>query len=169
MPLVRIALREGKPLAYRRAIADEVHQAIVEVASVPELDRFQILTEHAAGDLIYDANYLGVKRTDDIVMIEITLNQRTQAVKLAIYKAIAERLNWWAELFEPPCVGFAASQDEAAEFAAAGADFILAGDFVWSDPRGAAAALSDLELVIKRAYADSGKAAASGKAIAGQE
>jgi phenylpyruvate tautomerase PptA (4-oxalocrotonate tautomerase family) len=50
------------------------------------------LTEHAAGDLIYDANYLGVKRTDDIVMIQITLNQRTQAVKLAIYKAIAERL-----------------------------------------------------------------------------
>jgi 4-oxalocrotonate tautomerase len=92
MPLVRIALREGKPADYRRAIADEVHRALVEVANVPELDRFQILTEHAAGDLIYDANYLGVKRTDDIVMIQITLNQRTQAVKLAIYKAIAERL-----------------------------------------------------------------------------
>jgi 4-oxalocrotonate tautomerase len=92
MPLVRIALREGKPADYRRAIADEVHQAIVEVASVPELDHFQILTEHAAGDLIYDANYLGVKRSDDIVMIQITLNQRTQAVKLAIYKSIAERL-----------------------------------------------------------------------------
>ena len=37
--------------------------------------------------------------------------------------AIAERLNWWAELFEPPCVGFAVSRDEAHEFAAAGADF----------------------------------------------
>jgi 4-oxalocrotonate tautomerase len=92
MPLVRIALREGKPEAYRRAIADEVHRAIVEVASVPELDRFQILTEHAPADLIYDANYLGIKRSDDIVMIQITLNQRTQPVKLAIYKAIAERL-----------------------------------------------------------------------------
>jgi thiamine-phosphate pyrophosphorylase len=84
-------------------------------------------------------------------------------------EAIAERLQWWAELFEPPCVGFAASRDEAAEFAAAGADFILAGDFIWSDPRGAAAALSELELVIKQAYADSGKVAASGKATAGQE
>ena len=92
MPLVRIALREGKPEAYRRAIADEVHRAIVEVASVPELDRFQILTEHAPADLIYDASYLGIKRSDDIVMIQITLNQRTQAVKVAIYKAIAERL-----------------------------------------------------------------------------
>ena len=92
MPLVRIALREGKPEAYRRAIADEVHRAIVEVASVPELDRFQILTEHAPADLIYDSSYLGIKRSDDIVMIQITLNQRTQAVKVAIYKAIAERL-----------------------------------------------------------------------------
>jgi 4-oxalocrotonate tautomerase len=92
MPLVRIALREGKSADYRRAIAEEVHRALVEVANVPDLDRFQILTEHAAGDLIYDANYLGVRRTDDIVMIQITLNQRTQAVKLAIYKAIAERL-----------------------------------------------------------------------------
>ena len=92
MPLVRIALREGKSADYRRTIAEEVHRALVEVANVPELDRFQILTEHAAGDLIYDANYLGVKRSDDIVMIQITLNQRTQTVKLAIYKAIAERL-----------------------------------------------------------------------------
>jgi 4-oxalocrotonate tautomerase len=92
MPLVRIALREGKPESYRRAIADEVHRAIVEVASVPELDRFQILTEHSPANLIYDANYLGIKRSDDIVMIQITLNQRTQAVKLAIYQAIAERL-----------------------------------------------------------------------------
>jgi 4-oxalocrotonate tautomerase len=92
MPLVRIALREGKSAVYRQAIADEVHRAIVEVASVPELDRFQIVTEHAAGDLIYDANYLGIKRSDDIVVIQITLNQRTQAVKLAIYKSIAEKL-----------------------------------------------------------------------------
>jgi len=37
-------------------------------------------------------------------------------------EAIAERLQWWAELFEPPCVGFAASREEAYEFAAAGAD-----------------------------------------------
>ena len=52
-------------------------------------------------------------------------------------EAIAERLQWWAELFEPPCVGFAASREEAYEFAAAGADFVLVGDFIWADPRGA--------------------------------
>jgi thiamine-phosphate pyrophosphorylase len=68
-------------------------------------------------------------------------------------EAIAERLEWWAELFEPPCVGFAASIEEAREFAAVGADFILAGDFIWNDPRGAAAALMDTEQAIKQAHA----------------
>ena len=92
MPLVRISLRQGKSLQYRRAVADEVHAALVEAASVPLLDRFQLIAEHAPADLIYDPAYLDVKRSDDIVMIQITLNQRTQQVKLAIYKAIAERL-----------------------------------------------------------------------------
>jgi thiamine-phosphate pyrophosphorylase len=71
-------------------------------------------------------------------------------------EAIAERLGWWAELFEPPCAGFAASREEACEFAAAGADFVLVGDFIWADPRGAAAALKDVEQAIRQAYAAAG-------------
>lgn len=67
--------------------------------------------------------------------------------------AIAERLNWWAELFEPPCVGYATSLEEAGEFAAAGADFVLVGDFIWADPRGAAAALMDAGRAIRQAHA----------------
>ena len=67
-------------------------------------------------------------------------------------EAIAERLQWWAELFEPPCVGFAASREEAYEFAAAGADFVLVGDFIWADPRGARAALTDTGQAIAQAY-----------------
>ena len=67
-------------------------------------------------------------------------------------EAIAERLQWWDELFEPPCVGFAASREEAGEFAAAGADFVLVGDFIWADPRGARAALIDVEQAIRQAH-----------------
>jgi len=67
-------------------------------------------------------------------------------------EAIAERLQWWDELFEPPCIGFAVSSEEAAEFVAAGADFVLVGDFIWADPRGAAAALADVEHAIRRAH-----------------
>lgn len=63
-------------------------------------------------------------------------------------EAIAERLQWWAELFEPPCVGFATTLDEAGAFAAAGADFVLVGDLVWNDPRGPRAALMDARQAI---------------------
>ena len=75
-------------------------------------------------------------------------------------QAIAERLDWWAELFEPPCVGFATSLEEAHDFAASGADFVLVGDFVWSDPRGPKAALIEVDAEIKKAHA---------AALAGQE
>ena len=68
-------------------------------------------------------------------------------------QAIAERLDWWAELFEPPCVGYATSLEEAHDFAASGADFVLVGDFIWSDPRGPKAALIETDAIIKKAHA----------------
>ena len=68
-------------------------------------------------------------------------------------EAIAGRLQWWAELFEPACVGFAASREEVFEFAAAGADFVLVGDLIWNDARGAAAALMDAEQAIRQGCA----------------
>ena len=80
--------------------------------------------------------------------------------------AIAERLQWWVELFEPPCVGYALSFDEAEEFAAAGADFVLVGDLIWNDARGPAAALADAAAAIARGYQAvlAAHAAASGAA-----
>jgi thiamine-phosphate pyrophosphorylase len=66
--------------------------------------------------------------------------------------AIAERLGWWAELFEPPCIGYAATREEATEFVVAGADFILVDDLVWQDARGPVAALAELGDAIKAAY-----------------
>jgi thiamine-phosphate pyrophosphorylase len=68
-------------------------------------------------------------------------------------EAIVERLSWWAELFEPPCVGYAASIEEARAFVDAGADFILVGDMIWADSRGAAAALADVRQAIRQAFA----------------
>jgi thiamine-phosphate pyrophosphorylase len=68
-------------------------------------------------------------------------------------EAVAERLDWWAELFEPSCIGYAASREEAYEFARAGADFVLVEDAVWADARGPAAALADLGQAIRDAHA----------------
>jgi thiamine-phosphate pyrophosphorylase len=59
------------------------------------------------------------------------------------FDSILERVQWWAEVFEVPCVGYAATLDEVAALAAAGADFVAVGDFIFSDPRGAAVAMSE--------------------------
>jgi thiamine-phosphate pyrophosphorylase len=56
--------------------------------------------------------------------------------------AILEQVEWWAELLEPACVGYAASQDEIRPLAQAGADFIALGDWIWTDPKGPAAAVA---------------------------
>jgi thiamine-phosphate pyrophosphorylase len=57
------------------------------------------------------------------------------------FDAIIERINWWAEVFQIPCVGFAASLDEVEPLAAAGADFVAIGPAIWQDAGGAAAAV----------------------------
>jgi thiamine-phosphate pyrophosphorylase len=59
------------------------------------------------------------------------------------FEAIAERVAWWAQLFEIPCVGFAAAPEEVEPLAAAGADFVAVGDWIFTDARGSAAALAD--------------------------
>jgi thiamine-phosphate pyrophosphorylase len=76
--------------------------------------------------------------------------------------AVAERLDWWAELFEPPCIGYAASPEEAYEFARAGADFVLVGDAIWLDSREAAAALAAFGQAIRKAHADARSAVRAG-------
>ncbi len=77
-------------------------------------------------------------------------------------EAVAERLDWWAELFEPPCIGYAASRDEAYEFARAGADFVLVGDAAWTDSRGPAAVLAEFGQAIRQAHAAARSAATAG-------
>src|SRR5689334_18590462 len=58
------------------------------------------------------------------------------------FNELQERLTWWAELFEIPCVAYAAGKDEVAPLAQTGADFIALGDWIWSAPEGAAKAVA---------------------------
>jgi len=94
MPLVRIALLEGRSKTDHQKIGDIVHRAMVDTINVPPLDRFQLITEHAKNDFIYDPQYLNVARTDGLIMIQITLNSgRTTEMKKALYRRIAELLH----------------------------------------------------------------------------
>jgi len=92
MPLIRIDLRKGKDAAYRNAIGQAVHAALVSVG-VPVDDCFQVIAEHDGDNFVYDASYLGITRTDDLVIIQVTWNEgRTTDQKKALYKAIADGL-----------------------------------------------------------------------------
>ena len=57
-------------------------------------------------------------------------------------EAVTERLTWWSELFEPPCVGYAGSRDEIAPLRQAGADFIAFGEWLWIQNEGPAATVA---------------------------
>ena len=93
MPLVRVDLARGKPSDYRRAVGEVVYDAMRTTLNVPEDDRFQIINEHPAENLIIDPGYLGIARTADCILIEITLNDgRTVEQKKAFYKAVADGL-----------------------------------------------------------------------------
>ena len=94
MPLVRISLMKGKPAGFGEKLGRLVYEAMVETIDVPQGDRFQLVTEHDPGSLLYDPGYLGIRRSDGIVIIQMTITEgRTLEKKKALYRRVAERLN----------------------------------------------------------------------------
>ena len=94
MPLVRIDMPAGKSAEYKRAISDVVYEAITGVLKAPEGDRFHVITEHQPETLFIDRHYLGIERTAEALMIQVTLRHgRTREIKQAFFKFIADGLN----------------------------------------------------------------------------
>ncbi len=58
------------------------------------------------------------------------------------FEAVIERVSWWAEVFEAPCVAYAGAIDEIAALVEAGADFVALGDWLWNDPQNVAATVA---------------------------
>ena len=94
MPLVRIDIPEGKSLEYGVKIGQVVYQAMLTCLNVPKNDRFQVITQHPQAGLQIDREYLGIQRSDDCVLLQITLNAgRTVEMKQRFYKTIADGLH----------------------------------------------------------------------------
>lgn len=93
MPLVRIQLVEGKPEAHRKALVDGVYAALRQTFDVPEEDLFMQVEEFAAKNFHFSRSYLGITRSDDLVILQLTVsNTRTFAKKQALYQAIVANL-----------------------------------------------------------------------------
>ncbi|HZP77676.1 MAG TPA: thiamine phosphate synthase [Pseudolabrys sp.] len=129
----------GHPDLVARAGADGAHLAEIEafLAAAPGLKPERIA---GAGGLVtrHDAMIAAENGADYVMFGEPNARGQRPA-----FDAILERVQWWAEVFEAPCVGYAARIEDVAPLAAAGADFIALGNCVWEDPRGAAAAMTD--------------------------
>jgi 4-oxalocrotonate tautomerase len=93
MPLVRISLRRGKPVAYRKAILEGIYQAMISTFNVPNEDRFMVINEHDEPDFSYSPTYFNIARSDDLILIQLTVsNTRNVDQKKALFRRIVENL-----------------------------------------------------------------------------
>ncbi len=94
MPLVRIDLHAATTPAFRATVGDVIYDAMRATLNVPEDDRFQIFHQHSSTELMLDPTYLGIERSEECLVIQVTLNAgRTVAMKQAFYKAVADGLH----------------------------------------------------------------------------
>ena len=94
MPLVRIDIPDHFDSGIEIEIGSIVYDAMIECLKVPDDDKFQVLTRHAASHIVKPNNYLGIAYSDGLVIMQITLNEgRTTEIKKSFYSKIAERLN----------------------------------------------------------------------------
>jgi thiamine-phosphate pyrophosphorylase len=132
-------LLDGHPDLAARAAADGAHLCGIDALKGALAT---LKPERIAGcgglDTRHDA-MLAAEAGADYVMF----GEADAAGRRPSFEAVAERVAWWAEVFEIPCVGFAAALEEIEPLAAAGADFVAIGDWVFADARGCADALAD--------------------------
>ena len=86
MPFARIDLIQGKPPEYRAAVADIVYRGIVDVLEAPDGDRFVVIGEHTADNLVYDPQFLGFSRSPDFILNQHGRQQEGHQVRFLSFR-----------------------------------------------------------------------------------
>ncbi|MHA2962513.1 tautomerase family protein [Priestia megaterium] len=92
MPLLRFDVIEGRDEKELKKLLDATHRAMLEAFGVPERDRYQIVHQHLAHEMIIEDTGLGFERSKDLVIISVTSKQRTEEQKQALYRLIVKEL-----------------------------------------------------------------------------
>ena len=93
MPLVRIDVVEARRTPEElRLLADAVQDVMLDVFAAPPGDRYQVITEHRPGQVICEDTGLGIERTDDLVVLQVFQQGRSEEQKRALYAGLARRL-----------------------------------------------------------------------------
>ncbi len=94
MPFTRVAVKRGTSSGQKEAIAHGVHQAMVDSLGIPQDDFFQLFSEYGPSDFFFDRHFLGIDRSDELVVVQITMRRgRSDAMKGNLYAKIAGNLN----------------------------------------------------------------------------
>ena len=149
-------LIEGDARLAARIGADGVHVAAVGDALVEALASLHPQRIVGAGGLRSrdDAMTAGEAGADYVMFGEPRRDGWTPPLA-----DVAERVAWWAEIFQTPCVAYAARLDDVAALASAGADFVALGDALWSAP-GLEIAIAEAEAAARQAAAARAEAGA---------
>ena len=92
MPLIRFDLIEGRNENELKQLLDVSHQAVVKAFGVPERDRYQIVTQHPANELIIEDTGLGFERSRNVVIVTVTSTQRSDKQKKDFYRLLVQEL-----------------------------------------------------------------------------
>lgn len=92
MPLIRFDVIEGRDKESLRNLLDASHRAMVKAFGVPERDRYQIVHQHPAHELIIEDTGLGFERSENLVIVSVTSKQRTDEQKQNFYKLLVQEL-----------------------------------------------------------------------------
>jgi thiamine-phosphate pyrophosphorylase len=139
----------GRPELVARAGADGAHLAGIDAlrGALPALKPDRIA---GVGGLRsrHDAMLAGEANADYVMFGEPDRRGGRPPIEM-----LEERLAWWAELFQPPCIGYAASADEIPRLAQAGADFVALGEWIWKESGGAETAVAEASETLAAAIA----------------
>ena len=90
MPFIHTYVHRETNAIDRRAIVEAIHQALVASIGMPADELFNMLHEYSADSFHFSRTFNDVKRSDQIVVVEITLRRgRSDAMKRELYRAIA--------------------------------------------------------------------------------
>lgn len=92
MPLVRVELSQELFDSSHESISDAIHQAQVEKLGVPEDDFFQVFTPHQSSEIKYSKTYLGVDRTDLMVIQMTAVHMHGEAAKTEFFRTMVGKL-----------------------------------------------------------------------------
>jgi 4-oxalocrotonate tautomerase len=93
MPLVRISVYKAMAAERRERVANAVYEAMSATLGIPAGDRFIVLSAYSADELMVDRNFMQMQRTDDFVLVHVTLRRgRTVETKQSFYREVARLL-----------------------------------------------------------------------------